>query len=190
MIGNDIIDFEFAKRHSRWKEQRFLDKLFSTEEQKFILSDSRRFENIWRLWSMKESAYKIISRTDDLVRYNPKDFECSITNAITGKVIFENTSILTCTEMDLKFLQTIAFLNCSWVCKVFSIDYPDTQCQHNKTYQIAIKAFANLKNWSYVGIEIRKNRIGVPEFYTNGVLQPEHLTLTHHGHFGAWAIAF
>ena len=190
MIGNDIIDFEFAKRHSRWKEQRFLDKLFSAEEQGFILSEGKRFENIWRLWSMKESAYKIMSRADGIIRFNPKDFECSITNAISGIVVSQNRSISTYTEMNSKFVQTTAFFNNNWRSEVFPLQYSDAKSQHRETYQHVIKAYANLKFQTPDAVKIIKNCLGIPQFYINGILQIDRLSLTHHGHFAAWAIAF
>ncbi len=189
MIGNDIVDLECAKHNSRWREQRFLDKLFSAIEQDFILSDGNRFQNIWRLWSMKESAYKIISRGDGIIRFNPKDFTCLIMNTTQAHVRFENTTVPTLTETHPDFIQTTAFLKPDWISEVVQLVHSDFKSQHKQSYQHAIKAYAILKNVSQNMVEIIKNRLGVPQFYINGSLQPEHLSLTHHGHFGAFAIA-
>lgn len=189
MIGNDIIDLEVAKHNSRWEEQRFLDKLFSSEEQNFILSDENRFQNIWRLWSMKESAYKIVSKLDGIVRFNPKDFECYITNSTDGQVIFRNTCFSTLSETDPKFIYTDAFLNTECTSEVFHLQHSDAKSQHEKMNQYASQIFSGLTEISQDIIEIRKDTSGVPYFYVDGILQKEQLSITHHGHFGALAIA-
>ena len=189
MLGNDIVDLQFAKVNSRWQEQRFLDKLFTTEEQDFILSDGNRFENIWRLWSMKESAYKIISRADGIVRFNPKAYKCTIKNYAKGVVDYENISISTFTEKDVKFIHTTAFLNTNWTSEVLHLSDSEVKFQHIDVKQHAIRIYADLKHSVVESIDIRKNATGVPQFYKKGLLQKEQLSLTHHGNFGACVIA-
>ena len=189
MIGNDIVDLEFAKHNSRWREQRFLDKLFSEEEQDFILSDGHRFQNIWRLWSMKESAYKIISRGDGIVRFNPKDFCCFTANTTQGHVVFENKLIPTVTLITKKFIHTTTCLQPRYISEVFQLLNKESKTQHKQTYEQAIKAYAQLKNLSQDTVKIVKNAIGVPQFYSQGQVLDSQLSLTHHGHFGALAIA-
>lgn len=189
MIGNDIVDLDVASHNSRWKEQRFLDKLFSAEEQDFILSEGMRFQNIWRLWSMKESAYKIISRRDGRIHFNPKDFKCSIKDSTEGHVVFEGISFFTLTEMQPKFIQTVAFLNTKWISEVFQLLHSDVKPQHQETYQSAIRAYADLKCVPQAHIEITKNKLGIPLLYINGTLQEEQLSISHHGSFGTFAMS-
>jgi phosphopantetheinyl transferase (holo-ACP synthase) len=189
VIGNDIVYLGFAKLNSRWQEQRFLDKLFSAEEQDYILSDGKRFQNIWRLWSMKESVYKIISRANGIVRFNPKDFKCLVKDTTQGHVVFGNTVISTLTETQSKFIQTTAFLEKDWTSEVFQLLHSDFKWQQIQSYQRAVKAYAHLMKVSHQTVKIIKNKTGVPQFYIDGSLQPEHMSLTHHGHFGAFAIA-
>lgn len=190
MIGVDIVVLKFATCNSRWREQRFLDKLFSLEEQEFICSDEKRLQNIWRLWSMKESAYKIISRTDAVMRFNPKAYGCYVTNEKQGRVEFENSFISTVTSSHQSFIHTTAFVDNHWTSEVFKLKSSEAKTQHKEAYQRAIKAFSNLKGVSENMIEIYKNQNGAPEFYSCGNLYTEQLSLTHHGNFGAFAIAF
>ncbi len=189
MIGNDIVDLEFAILNSRWQEQRFLDKLFSTEEQDFILSDGKRFQNIWRLWSMKESVYKMTCRADGLILLNPIVFNCFLSVATRGQVVFGNIVTSTLTVIHPDYIQTTAFLKPNWTSEVVQLSHSDSRTQHKQSYQHAIKAYAILKTVSQNRVEIIKNKLGVPQFYINGNLQQEQLSLTHHGHFGSFAIA-
>lgn len=189
MIGIDIVDLEFANRNSRWQEQRFLDKLFSAQEQDFILSDGKRFQNIWRLWSMKESAYKVTFRAQGVQLFNPKAFKCVITDATHGQVRFGNILTFTQTEIHAAYIQTTAFLNSNWTSQVVKLSHSDFITQHKRTYQHALKAYASSKTVLQNSVEIIKNKLGVPQFYINGHLQYEQVSLSHHGYFGAIAIA-
>ncbi|MBJ7879524.1 4'-phosphopantetheinyl transferase family protein [Gelidibacter salicanalis] len=187
MIGNDIVDLEFAKCNSRWQEQRFLDKLFNTDEQDFIRSDDQQFQNIWRLWTMKESVYKITSRAGGRVRFNPKDFKCAVINSIQGRVFYKNVSVSTFTKTHQKFIQTTAFLKSQWTSKIFQFSSADYNAQHSESVRHASKAYAAYKNVPNKSVTIIKNPTGIPQFYINGEVQKEQLSLTHHGHYGACA---
>ncbi|MEO5788378.1 hypothetical protein, partial [Gelidibacter sp.] len=155
----------------------------------FILSDGNRFQNIWRLWSMKESAYKIISRADGMVRFNPKDFCCFTTNATKGYVVFDNKVIPTVSQSTEKFIQTTAFLEQRYISEVFQFLNADSNLQNQQSNQKAVTAYALWMNLSQETLAIIKNDNGVPHFYSNGRLLAAQLSLTHHGHFGALAIA-
>ena len=142
MIGNDIVDLEAAQQHSRWQEQRFLDKLFSDIEQAFILSHNNRLQNIWRLWSMKESAYKLIARVERKSRFNPKDFQCIITDSTVGSVGFKASLIKTETITRPKYLQSIAFLTPNWNWSVIKLSFSDPQFQRTETYTRIIEKYS------------------------------------------------
>jgi len=189
MIGNDIVDLEFAKRNSRWQEQRFLDKLFTTEEQDFVHSDQQKFQNIWRLWTMKESVYKIISRAEETIRFNPTDFKCTVLDSNRGHVIYKNQSIATSTTTDKSFIQTTTCLNPQWISKLFQFSNLDYPTQHSESVQQAIKAYSTYKNVLDTSVAVIKNSRGIPQLYMNGHLQPEQLSLTHHGLYGACAFS-
>jgi len=59
MIGNDIIDIAEAKEKSNWQRKGFFKKIFTKEEQSFILNSNNSELMVWLFWSMKESSYKV-----------------------------------------------------------------------------------------------------------------------------------
>jgi len=76
VTGNDIVDLEIAKVPTGEKRLRFLDKIFTFQEQEII--DSGKV-GIWTLWAMKEATYKAHHRRFDLPRsFEPKKIEVSI----------------------------------------------------------------------------------------------------------------
>ena len=74
MIGNDIIDLTLAKLESNWKRRGFLEKQFTANEQKLILTAKNSFVLVWKFWSMKEAAYKICVQQNETRFFAPKKF--------------------------------------------------------------------------------------------------------------------
>ena len=90
MIGNDIIDLNLAERDSNWKRKGFMDKIFTKNEQYFILNAENSRTMVWNLWSRKEAAYKIYNRQTGIRGYFPLELACldleNTTEVIFGKV--------------------------------------------------------------------------------------------------------
>ena len=62
MIGNDIVDLKKAKTDSNIFRPRYMHKVLSQNEQNLVLSSPNPEEEFWRLWTMKEIAYKPFQR--------------------------------------------------------------------------------------------------------------------------------
>lgn len=190
MIGNDIVDLKFAKLNSRWEEQRFLDKLFNREEQEFILKEDLRFQNIWRLWSMKESAYKAVSRNKGIRKFNPKAFECKLNCETYGVVKFQNETLQTETIVFQDYIYTTAFTDLNVISSsVFNLTEMDPEGQHLEMKAICLNEFSKLRLVPSNTVSIEKTTIGAPLVYIQNTLQKEIISITHHGAFGGLAIA-
>jgi len=111
MIGNDIVDLEFAKTQSNCKRKGYLDKIFSKNEQLLILNSENPDETIWNLWSRKEASYKIYNRITGNRIYNPIQFECFDLDKPIGTVKFKDVFYYTKTEINTHFVHTISVLN-------------------------------------------------------------------------------
>ena len=115
MIGNDIIDLALAKKESNWKRKGFLDKLFTPNEQLFILNSDNPETTVWNLWSRKEACYKIYNRQTNIRGFIPLRLECvdieTKDEIIHGKVICYDTIYYTRTKITFDFIETNAVLN-------------------------------------------------------------------------------
>jgi phosphopantetheinyl transferase (holo-ACP synthase) len=169
MIGNDIVDLKLASSSPNCRRKRFIDKVFSVEEQKIISHSSDPFLTIWLLWSMKESAYKIYARQHS--------------------EIFSET-YKTITTIDKDYIYTIAHKDFSEVIvsNCFKVDMTTYSVQHYTSYLSIINTIAELKNIPTASLVIKKNEIGVPNLYRNNVVQSILFSITHHGNYGAYAI--
>lgn len=180
MVGNDIVDLKAARKASDWKRPRFLDKLFTAMEQRYIREAKCPFLMLWRLWSIKEASYKLYTQLHRSRFYNPKGFECSLdgTSATVKFKAFQchvkskSTSnyIISEASLDEKEMGSI-------IVKLKSTG-PKAQSQELKAKLIG-----------HVGEEYRlyKDDFDIPAL-SDGKKQA-HISLTHHGRYGAFAVS-
>lgn len=171
MIGNDIIDLSLAKTQSNWQRKGFLEKQFTLKEQKNIQESENPFEMVWRLWSMKESAYKIVVQQQQRRFFAPQKFECEIISETEGKVIFENQIFDTVTTTNRKY--TYTSINKSEYQKVWKEE------SINKEAML----FWVEKTLGISSAKIKKNAYGVPNIYNKARQISESCTITHHGDY-------
>ena len=107
MIGNDVIDLSLTAAENNWRRSGYLQKIFTPREQDFIKNSENPDLTVWKLWSRKESAYKIFNRITGIRAYNPIRFEC-LDDLDLGIVCFENTLYWTQTELTENYIHTIA----------------------------------------------------------------------------------
>jgi phosphopantetheinyl transferase (holo-ACP synthase) len=62
MLGNDVIDLRLAKQQTRWKTRAFQQKVLHPLELSKYEFNSLSFIDFWKIWSIKESAYKAHQR--------------------------------------------------------------------------------------------------------------------------------
>ncbi len=115
MIGNDVVDLQQASIESNWKRKGYLSKLFTREEQDLILHAKEPSLVVWRLWSMKEAAYKIHSRISKKRVFAPARIVCNISAhpelSADGYVCIEDMCFLTRTDFYTDHLHSIAALS-------------------------------------------------------------------------------
>ncbi len=108
MIGNDIVDLALAKKESNWQRNRFLDKIFTKNEQQMILNDANPEIMVWNFWSRKEAAYKIYNRETGIRGYFPLLLECFYENETLGTVSIKEKIYFTQSRIENDSIYTIA----------------------------------------------------------------------------------
>ena len=121
MIGNDIVDLALAKKESNWQRNRFLDKIFTKNEQQIILNDANPEIMVWNLWSRKEAAYKIYNRETGIRGFFPLQLECFYENATFGTVSIKAKIYFTQSKIENDSIYTIAVLEKEYFKKIKSI---------------------------------------------------------------------
>lgn len=187
MIGNDIVDLKQAEKDSNWKRPRFLDKVFTEEEQQLILNSDTPSQIVWLFWSMKEAAYKIYVQQFAKRFFNPKKLKCSLISFEKGTVIIENKSYFTTSEITEDFIYTVATLNkkTAFESSCFILENTNYKTQSDSLKNTFLDSFSNEKAF----LKIKKNQLGVPQLFYKNEAVKQSFSLTHHGVYGAYAIS-
>lgn len=191
MIGNDLVDLKLAAKQSNWQRKGFLDKLFTSKEQGYILDSDDPFKTVWLLWSMKESAYKAYFQTHNDRFFSPKNLKCHLILKNKGTVLINNVLFFAESKINEEFIYTVAFsekYNNSFLTDCFEFDHQDFKTQRSQTYQKVLAAFAKELKLPIGLLNIKKNAQGIPQLFQGEKLLKNSFSLTHHGEFGAFSI--
>lgn len=183
MIGNDIVDLKVAAIKNNWKRPGFLSKICTAEEQHYITSSEDKSKTIWRIWSMKEAAYKAHQRLNNLApKFNPKAFNCVLVSPRKGKVIINSKSYKTSTKFTSGYIYSEAVLAFEKVKKTTNIqNYYSSGNLKNELLKSVSNYPGELK------IEKCKNRI--PRIFNGEEALEIHFSITHHGNYSAFVLA-
>ncbi len=181
MVGNDIVDLIETKKTTNWQRPRFLDKLFTLKEQELIKSCKDSFLMVWRLWSMKEAAYKLYTQLYPSRFYNPKGFACDIKQL---KVHYRNFQCFIKTKITANYILSEARLvDYAMTSKVVMFNDNPLETQSNML-KTQLSEFCNTTRER---MDFNKNKFGVPTI--NYKAQRVTISMTHHGNYGAFAVA-
>ena len=187
MIGNDIVDIAEAKKDSNWQRSRFLDKLFTSKEQQLVHQSKNSFLKVWRLWSMKEAAYKLYIQLYPGRFYNPKSFECVISQK-SGIVKFQDFCCYVETKITSNYIISEARLHRQSMSS--EVILFDSKMLKNQSQILKSKLLHRISQEYHIPItdlSVSKSEYGVPSVAYNQ--KHINLSLTHHGNYGAFAIA-
>lgn len=198
MIGNDVISLLAASDSPKSRSQRFIDKILTLNEQRYLRDRSHDRERyIWLMWSMKESAYKSFYKQFRKRHFAPKMFDCFIdahdkdADCVVGtvKTLFQDYSTQSYLLEDC--IHTVTYLNQRQVIHdyCFPIASEEYAVQASTVRYQLCRELAKLEGCSIDDIEIRKDGRGIPKAYIANKVSAFDVSLSHHGLFGAYAIS-
>ncbi|MFN2261578.1 MAG: 4'-phosphopantetheinyl transferase superfamily protein [Psychroflexus sp.] len=170
MIGNDIVDLNLARTSSNIFRPRYFDKILNTSELNFIQKSQNKFLCFWRIWTLKETAYKAFQRHflfDDF--YNPSLFSSEIINSELALVSFRNQTLEIKSETNSSYIY-------SWT-KAENI-------QENIIGNTKAEVFEKLnKALNLASFSLKKDKKALP--YSEIFHKKTPISNTHHGQFYA-----
>ncbi|MFT7208885.1 MAG: phosphopantetheinyl transferase (holo-ACP synthase) [Flavobacteriales bacterium] len=189
MVGNDIIDLGETRRSTNWERPGFIQKICTPKEQRFINASADPFTTVWRLWSMKESAYKVFLQMGADRFFNPSSIECEVDSLQSGRVTIAETVLKTNTSIQANYIFSTATLEESGVNnRVFELTETNSKYQSKFMHQQVLNDFAKSKSLDGSALLIQKSKTGVPSLqYKNKPLNTA-ISITHHGKYGAYSI--
>jgi phosphopantetheinyl transferase (holo-ACP synthase) len=174
IIGNDIIDLEIALDKPRLKNDRFLSKIFTKNEITQIHLHPNPELAIWKMWSMKETAYKAHQRLFQIsATLDPVTYECDLDKLIVFKN--QNIYIIKSVQNENQIYSWLEFKNIEHIKLQYSTSYKSEFLE-----EFSIRTGHDLQN-----IEFRKNKLGIPELFLKNTNNSLPISITHHGRFAA-----
>lgn len=187
MIGNDIVDIAKTKRSSNHLRARFLEKLFTSREQKIIEKSKDPFVQVWTLWSMKEAAYKVYTQIQPSRFYNPRGFECFV-DQFQNKVQYQDFECdVRTTECDCYILSEAYLENSNISRSTIKFSNDNINDQSTILKEALLEAISKKYHSSRHSIRYHKSAFGVPQVFMD--LKRINVSLTHHGNYGAFAFS-
>ncbi|MGB5384979.1 MAG: 4'-phosphopantetheinyl transferase superfamily protein [Lutimonas sp.] len=190
MIGIDVIDLHQVKEFDSERRKRFFKKVFSEKEQHLIDSSPDVDLAIWRLWSMKESAYKILSRTAKERVFSPVKLNCEIFSESACQVYSNDQILFTRTRISACAISTVATnsIEDHFDEFLFRMNCKNYIEQRNIVYQKLKEKIAEMYQIQERFLSLKKNEIGVPFLYYKDAVFKVDFSLSHHGNCGFMAI--
>ena len=191
MTGNDIVDIKIAAAESNWRRKGFLEKIFTLQEQLYIKNATLPGEMVWKLWSMKESAYKIYTRQYGGRFFAPQKFGCTLLSATTGLVVFNNICYQTNTITAKDYIYSIArpagVEKNNLINSCFYFPEPYNTKQQSFIYKKIMDCYHSVTGEIKKDLAVVKDKNGIPFLNCGNDLQIP-ISITHHGHFAAFTI--
>ena len=189
MIGNDIVDIAYTRLTTDYRRKGYLEKIMNDHEQFLIKASLEPFLQTWRLWSMKESAYKIHANKVDYRIFNPSQFKCNVIDDLRGEVSIGSDKYFTQTELNDNYIFTQASENESTKIhhRVSELEQSKHKIQSQRCHSALLEAIVKSRILDRSNTEIIKNSNGKPEVYYNSTKLDIDISLTHHGMYAAYS---
>lgn len=188
MIGNDVIDLQLATVQSNWQRPGFRKKIFTEGENRLVDGAEDPFGTVWRLWSMKESAYKAYLRLHRSRFFDPKKLQCSILENGSGQVQVGGYSFRTETSCEKERLYTTAVAGKEPLLTGACFTIPDREDASKYCHQRLRAHCADCWSVSVEQLRIEKTDQGVPTITCGSTHESRAISISHHGRFGAYTI--
>lgn len=186
MIGNDLVDLNIAFEYPKSNNLKYLQKICTDNEIELILNSEFPELLLWRMWTMKESGYKIISKKTGINAFIPKKITTEITNPIKGFIHSIWGKFISHTESSNNYIHTVAADNPE------NFQYQICQCtEKDKSLAVRIALRDKLQELfahRLSSLNINIQNVGhVPKLFVEEHPLPCDISFTHHGNWVAWA---
>ncbi|MCH7559043.1 MAG: 4-phosphopantetheinyl transferase family protein, partial [Planctomycetes bacterium] len=97
-LGNDLVSLKDRSNLRAFHNKRYLNKVFTEQEIALANGKSNPLSTFARLWSCKESAYKVMRKQGLRIGFNPSSFEVTPTSkdwlvAYRGQIVYTTSTV-------------------------------------------------------------------------------------------------
>lgn len=156
LLGVDIVDFKETKKSHKYRDARFVSRVFSDEEQNTILNSNNPNVALWAFWAVKEAAYKIISKLSSPPVFRHKCFRARVLEPAEWDK--RTNRIFIAVEFDATEIKTEVRVNTNNICAVGAYPTTGTLDDYLRTVDAKKVSPADLAAW--------KEKATFPESFT------------------------
>jgi phosphopantetheinyl transferase (holo-ACP synthase) len=205
IFGNDIVDLKDSDTSLEHLNLRFINKICTEQEKKLFypLNDKNQIKNLyilWKIWSLKESTYKSISRIYYIPNFRYKDFivhknfqytiykDYLLNNFIYCNKDFIFTLTYYPSKMNLSHSPIEDYYFVSWIkkLKIECIKQESHSLQLRKYINNTFKEIFKTKTKIYRKFDLRQKIYMPPYIYFKKQFYP--ISLSHHGRYLVFTI--
>lgn len=171
-VGNDIIDIETAFLLEKEQDEKWINKVFTIREQQYIYNTHSPKLTLWKLWSCKESAYKVIVKRQNKRFLNPKRieiFSCDVTDCHFAA--YEDMRLLTSSNCTKQYIHTVCTANAHDLDKVVGevFRYPElSQSSGSKEIRGKMVRKISLSIGAF-DFSFHKDKFGIPSIQASSL---------------------
>ena len=202
MIGNDIVDLADPQARGKNRDIRFIERVFTPDEQRRIQKSDEPDIVLWSLWAGKETGYKAISKTHPAVSSSPGQYEIQLFDSPLPE---SGTVETPCGPVSVRFCITGEYIHCigattdkglnSIVWDVQTMLRPEVSPKYQSDFvrNMARKKISRYLKEDLETIEIIRPKghrgLGPPVVYAGGKRTAIDISMSHDGRFAACAVS-
>lgn len=190
-IGNDVVDLKEAISTLKHNDNRWLDKNFNSIEQIYIKTSTNPAITLWKLWSCKESAYKVIVKKESIRFLNGRRIQIDCTNIqdIFYKIFYKDHTLWVKTSTQENYIHSLCSFSLETINQTrFDILQNNYKTISEKSTFIRKKLREEINTkYGMIEVDFTKNKLGVPMIKTNNLSIQLDISFSHDGAFSAYS---
>lgn len=203
-IGNDIVDWKDPANVKKSRDSRYLKKILTNAEIEFVHAAGNPDLTLWSLWACKETAYKVIHKSDAGAPFLPRQWSVKLNKPaeifMESEVIIPGgNSVFVQLYSSESYVHCIGSDNLSNLDKIiWGIDpVPKAGAGENVEPSLFLREclcrrLADIYHLNFNALSIRRTEkdgeLQPPCVYLDNKKAPFDISLSHDGRFTAYAL--
>ena len=198
-VGNDVVDLKEPANAGKSRDSRFLKKILTSAEIKFVQNARNPDTALWSHWACKETAYKVIKKSCLDAAFLPRQwtvvFNKTKSKYSEGEVIIPDKG-----KVYIRLFPNLQYVHCIGSDSIAALDeliwrvdvLPEKEKNNPSFYSRYCLGHSLAKHFSlnYHHIKIKRTRengeLQPPRVYVNGRKADIDISLSHDGRFVAY----
>jgi len=181
-VGNDVVNIGHPANANRSLSSKFLAKVCSSKEQEYVLESESPNIALWQLWSLKESAFKVLMKMGEMSFFAPNRIEVLDTGIQNKKVIetmFKSNVVYLKSSVLNERITSVASNSLDGINKAVSETRITSKPDESNEVRRLMFDVLKRHNLPHDKVEVIKNEQGIPYLFYQKKILPIEISLSH-----------